>query len=177
MSIKMKDEYEKDFLNTVATNTFPVSLDSAPYRLVNTAPPNLAELDDQRGNYVCGLTSTVDRVKCKVKSHKNKACGADLKEGDVVWFNGADTHLVAGCLYYVGVYKVIKGEPTCRVGVVKSLYNQVRYITNRVAMVKKVYHKTPVEDKKEDWVSNAEGVAEVIYLDRGDLQMKRKRKY
>ncbi len=178
MKIKPKEMYEKDFLSTVATNTFPVSLDAAPYRLVNTAPPNLAELDDQRGNFVCGLTSTVDRVKCKVKSHKNKACGADLKEGDVVWFNGTDTHLVYGCLYYVGVYKVVKGEPTCRVGVVKSLYNQVRYITNRVAMVKKIHHKDTAEGgKKEDWVSNAEGVAEVIYLDRGDLQMKRKRNY
>ena len=60
---------------------------------------------------------------------------------------GEDTHLVQGEVYYIGVYLMpTPRTTTCKVGVVKVLFNQLQYFTNRVGMVTKVEH--PVLDTR-----------------------------
>lgn len=115
-------------------NQFPLSIENAPSTLCVTSNLCLDSIGDkQYSNHICGIENT----KCECpKAKQGKYCEKNLREDDVVYLCGTNMELVAGVMYYVPAYKISKGCMIgCKVDYVKAMFNQVEFVTNRMAKV------------------------------------------
>jgi len=99
---------------------------------------------------------------CKKAAQDDK-----FRIGDVVFLNGQDIKLVNRWIYFIGAYKVVKGEWTIKVGYVKALVNQVHLFVNRVAQVTSV--SAVGSHSSGQWIKTVDGKADITFIDRGPI--------
>jgi len=148
-------------------NFFPKNQCDCPKRVYNTGNVDKTPFEDLKYNLVHNLELSRDGQLCNKHSELG-SCGKYLTPGDVLFLDGTDCHLVGGMIWYVGAYKVIKGEPTCKVGVCKGLFNELELITNRVAQVCSILKK---RDNHDDVQDKVHGSAEIIFIDCGNMKI------
>ena len=80
--------------------------------------------------------------------------------------NGQDIKLVNQWIYYIGAYKVVKGEWRNKVGHVKALVNQVHLLVNRVAQVTSLSAVGGNSSQGSIWIKTVNGKADITFIDR-----------
>ena len=155
-------------------NFFPLHPQQCPARLFNLLPPRKDILDVYVPTlYICNLNMTRDGQKCR----KHEKCGLHLKVDDYVWIDGSNCHLVANCIWYVGVKKMVGLRKGCKVGVIKVFWNQLEPLVNRLACVTRVDHNSFIgnnKDKKgsENIKEYCGTMASIEMLEYGYVQMR-----
>ena len=141
----------------ITFNELPLSLIGAPKSLVVCLPPDLDRIAHFNMFYhtICGC--------------RKSAQGDKLRIGDVVFLNGQDIKLVNEWIYYIGAYKVVKGEWRNKVGHVKALVNQVHLLVNRVAQVTSLSAIGGNSSERSKWIKAIDGKADITFIDRGPI--------
>lgn len=117
---------------------------------------------------------------CDVHRETGQAtCGGCIQSGQLVLLWGEDIHLVRGDVWYIGVYTLSANTVNhslvtgCKVGVVKTVVNQLAFFQNRVGITGEVRRSAqPHQDSKSrgrsrdtPFVEAVRGAVDIVFVD------------
>ena len=146
------------------TNFNPSEADDCP-RFLTNFPGVPLPIPIGRPLPACAFVTEICSNSCNKKCTLHRACGKHLRPGDLCVVDGRDTYHRSKGVMFIGVYVLTSTfERGCKVGAVRTMYNDVASVTNRIGVIKYVAKKS-VKDR--DFFSKVNGYAHLHFVDQG----------
>ena len=150
--------------DTSLTNFAPTEADECPSFLTNY-PGIILQKVPGRPMPASALITEINQSQTNKKCAVHNICGKFLRVGDYCMVDGRDTYHRSKGVMYVGVYVLLPGFVLgCKVGSVRTMFNDVQSVTNRIGYVKYVATKAFHE---KDFYTKVGGYAHLVFIDQG----------